>query len=981
MTESNITAPTRLPVLLLALSVVTTAGAWSDINGNKIDDVIETVNANGWAAAFENNNPALRLRIGAFDLPTGIEYAVYVGYDHHPTAIDETALVAVVGLTAPMKTYSAIDYTRTQADFSEIASIASLPGVTRVESIPMMYPTNHIGSRVVRARDSRGLKSSENYQLFPSAQEELGLDGTGVTVAILDTGVNDEPDGITAYPGHESLAGKFVGGGEFFAGNPSLNTPQDQSVNPKDRGPEGWHGTHVAGSAIGTGGQDGFFAGVAPAARLVDCKVLSDAGVGFGSADGVDWCIANLNNDWGLTGDDRIYAGIDVISMSLGCLDCSGDGTTADELIIDAAVNAGLIVCIATGNDDAVNQISSPASADLSVAVGAATHAATLTRSDDLVTDFSNEGPRASDGDADQLDEYKPSVVAPGAGTVSANGDPFSSQGQSYSTKSGTSMSTPHVSGVCALLKQADPTLTGTEARTILQNTAIHHIPSAKGDRPYDPFGLDPNYDPMSGWGEVDAYAAAKEVLNSTSGVQVVQIRAQARPDDGAIDVFWWTQREYSFDGFNVHRAPDLGGAPGSFTQLNGAPIAGTGDPVIEADDNREAYVYVDGDPSLVLGQTYWYQIEWVDGSSGNLEPPVPAEFGNQPLVATIFYSLQHNTPDNDLFVKLGTSGVYDPTTPDYFTLGEGSGRADDSVVHEPANAATATIGYIEWFWSRGFTVADGIAAFLPPSQGHPWFVNVADAGYVNRTGSHTGFSIFVNDFPGSSGGTTYVTDSLNPMPMIDQILAPGYTSTQWIPEQGAVSVAISQLRAEGLEGRIRVEMELADPTASATALISRAQTREFVERAFLSDSGVVGGLLRYDDDTVLPGVEYWYWIETRFADGSTVMSGPVHAKASGSSLTYFSPPRPNPVSGPSIFSFNIGADTAGDGEVPVQLTLHDLRGRLIRTLEAGPRGIGRYWVTWDGTDDGARSVARGIYVVRLAAGGHRSTTKVVVMQ
>src|SRR6185436_10403496 len=159
--------------------------------------------------------------------------------------------------------------------------------------------------------------------------KDLGITGRGVVVGILDTGVNDEPD--NAYPGHESLRGKFVGGGSFFSGQPALNTPIDASENPKHQlDPElTYHGTHVAGTAIGSGGpngmlngaEPGFNAGLAPDARLVDCKVLSDAGLGFGSADALDWLVYNRFNSWGLTGADAIYAGVDVANLSLGGMD------------------------------------------------------------------------------------------------------------------------------------------------------------------------------------------------------------------------------------------------------------------------------------------------------------------------------------------------------------------------------------------------------------------------------------------------------------------------------------------------------------------------------------------------------------------------------------------------------------------------------------------------------------------------------------
>ncbi len=971
-----------LAILGALLAHAPAAFAWSDGNGNKIDDQIEAVDQNGIATAFENNDINQRMLIAVFDLPA-LEYGVYVGYDHHPTLADETALQLAAGAGAPVKTYASIDYTRTQATYAEIQTIAALPGVTRVESIPMMYPTNHVGSRVVRARDSRGLRSSEDFVLFPSTRADMGLDGTGVVVGILDTGVNDEADGITPYAGHESLSGKFLGGGEFYAGDPLLNTPTNQSVNPKDRGPDTWHGTHVAGSAIGNGGQTGFFSGVAPAARLVDCKVLSDAGVGFGSADGVDWCIVNMNNDWGLTGPDLIYSGIDVLNLSLGCLDCSGDGTTASELIIDAAVDAGLIVCIATGNDDAINQIGSPASADKSIAVGAAATQGSLTRTDDAVTSFSNEGPRASDGDADLFDEYKPAVVGPGAGIISANGDPYTTSGEAYHTLSGTSMSTPHVAGVCALLRQADPAIDGMTVRSILQNTAIHHLPSEKGFRAPDPSGIDSNYSPMSGWGMVDAYAAAKEVMNSTSGAQVVRIRAIPRPLDGEIDVLWWSQREYTFDGYNVHRAPDVGGSPGVYSQVNVGLIAPVGDPVIEDDGNRTPYAFVDNDPALTLGQAYWYQIEWVESGVGTLEPAIPVEFGEQPPVATVFYSIKHNAPDNDLFVRIGTSSSYDPDGAQYFTLGEGEGATDEIILHEPANAGTATTGYLEHLWSRTFFVADGVQGFLPPSQGSPWFLDVADAGFINRTGTVESFSMFVNDSPGSSSGTTYVTDSIVPSPTLDQFVVPGFTATLWIPEQTPVATTVLRMNAEGMDGAVRIGLDLSEPSPGSRAHVARGLTHDFAARTVLTGEPIEfdGTRFEYVDREVVPGTAYWYWVRLEQADGRVIMNGPVNAKAKGTTLTFLAAPQPNPVSSSSSVAYAIGADQASNGAVPVSITLHDARGRKVRTLKQGSASAGRYNVHWDGADETGLPVSRGVYYVQFRAGNHTSSSKLVVVR
>jgi len=985
----------RLAGILVALTVlaVRPALAFVDQNTNRLDDRIERVHAIGWNAAFVNDDPTGRMRIGV-ENPLGIVYAVYVRYDHHPGALDQTRLTATGVVMAWPFRY--IDYIESRATWAQIQAILGLPGVTRVEAVPVDYATNHYGSRVVRSRDSRGLAQSENYALFPSVRQDLGLDGDGVVIALLDTGVNDETDTINpGYPGHEALKGKFLGGGEFWCGQALCVTAMNASANPVDHGAEAshYHATHCAGSAMGTGGLGGFFAGVAPGARLVDCKVLSDAGASVGgSPRGGEWCIANRHTLWaGLTPGSK-WQGIDVLSMSLGSTECatgSGTSTGAGSEIIDVAVDSGLVVVIATGNDGSTECIASPASADKSIAVGASAHYRTLARGDDKVTSFSNEGPRDDDGDADHLDEMKPSVIAPGAGIVSANGD-FTSDGTAYVQLSGTSMACPHVAGVAALVLQANPGLTPLQVRAILQNTADHDTPTEKasGDRGQDPFGLDANYDPGCGWGLVDAYAACKEALNSTTGVQVVQIRATAEPALGRVDVRWVTQREHPFLGFNLYRAPDAGGAPGAFVQLNTLPIAAAGDPVIQGDDNRTAYLYADTDPALVVGQRYWYRVDWVDaGGQPHPEPPVPVELGTLARVATAFYSIVHNAVDNDLLVRLGSDADRDPGAlgnADFEELGLGESQQDSARVILPAqippSTGTSTIGTIEHFWSQGFKQGDGAEPFLPPTMAHPWFLRVVDAGFVNRTGRVTGFSLFVNDSPGSPGGVTYVT---NHAPMPQPTLEGGVVPvTLWIPEQQTTAVAVASFHGAADPGGVRLRLELAG-AAGARATVFRGRSDDFAsrERLTLQPLAVPGAGLEYVDAAVEPGVTYHYWIQVQDPSGASFMNGPIAITAGGASITFAAPPRPNPVARGAAFEYAIGADVAAAGTVEVSLRLHDLQGRAVKTLRSGRQGAGQYRVEWNATDDAGRRVAPGMYWLRFRAGAVTQSQRVTVLR
>jgi hypothetical protein len=984
----------------LALGVFAPASAlaYVDANANKIDDIIEQVNAGGWNIAFENADPVNgRMRIGVSN-PLNILYAVYLGYDHHPTAVDEAAVLAAGGTMA--WPFVNIDFIETHATFPQIQLMANLPGVTMVEAIEVHYALNHYGSRIVRARESKGLTKAENYALFPSARNQFGVDGTGVVIGVLDTGVNDETDTINpGYPGHESLKGKFLGGGEFWCGQAACSTPVTGSANPQDHGgaASSLHATHVAGSAMGTGGPSGFFAGVAPGARLVDCKVLSDAGATVGGTNrGLDWCISNRNTLWAGLPAGSIWQGIDVLNLSLGSTECAtgtGTSTGATSTLVNTAVATGMVLAIATGNDDAIDCISSPAAGDNCIAVGASQHLRTLDRTDDQVTTFSNEGPRDDDGDADHFDEYKPSVVAPGAGIISAYGE-STTDGSAYQQLSGTSMAAPHVAGCVALILEAFPSLTPMQIRTIIQNTAEHNIPTAKvsGDRGQDPYGIDINYDPSCGYGLIDVYAAMKEAQNSTSGVQVVRIGAKADVPNTRVDVTWITQREYPFLGFDLYRAPDNNGSPGTFTKLNTLPIPPSvnGDPVIFNDDNRTPYLYQDTDPALTLGQTYWYRVDWIDlGSVAHAEPPVPADYGQLARVATVFYSIAHNAPDNDLEVRVGADLDYDPGSLGQATfevLGLGESQQDSAVVllgaTVPANTGTSTLGTIDHFWSMGFNQGDGAEPFLPPSQATPWFLGVKDGGFVNRTGRATSFSLFVNDTPGSQSGSTYITDHI-PMPQL--LIEGGATPvTLWIPEPQATAVQVAMFSASNTPGAVRLEMRLATGDDGYSATVYRGVENGFETRSQLTAEPLAfrSGALVYMDDTAEPGVTYSYWVQVHEPDGTSFMNGPLSGRVeSRGSITLARPATPNPVRGSTLFEYAIGSDIALAGAVPVTLQLLDLQGRVTRTLHRGDQSAGKYKVTWNLRDDHGARVTPGVYFLRFHAGPVNQQQKVMVVR
>jgi hypothetical protein len=480
--------------------------------------------------------------------------------------------------------------------------------------------------------------------------------------------------------------------------------------------------------------------------------------------------MVHRNTVWN-TGEAGVtYRGVQVVNMSIGGTDAS-DGTDADCAAVNAAVKAGIVVCVATGNDGNTGYMPSPAAADQDVAVGALQDANSLQHGDDIVADYSNEGPRASDGDADHVDEMKPSVLGSGSDIVSVLGDP-ATPGDEYQNINGTSMATPCLAGICALIRQANPTLTPADVREILQNTAEHRTDHGKqAASASDPFDVDPNYHPSWGWGEVDAYAAVKEAMNRST-TQVVVIGTSGVANVGGhleITVHWVTQREVGPNHFTIYRAPDLGGHPGDFEGVS-HQIGPVGSAVIERTANRTPYNWTDADPSLVPGSPYWYQVRWWDAVGvSHIEPAFRVET-DVPLVrARVRWAITHNALDNDIFARFG-SGT-DPAHPAFVRPCGGTGVADSSVVIVPVGFGAMT----RWYFHADLTEVDLVSGFLPPSNANPWFLAVREQGYVNTEGFVDNFSVTTYD---GSGNPLAAYSASNPItPTAEQ-----QTTVFWIP-------------------------------------------------------------------------------------------------------------------------------------------------------------------------------------------------------
>ena len=397
---------------------------------------------------------------------------------------------------------------------SALMDLYSLHGVVVIEMQNVMIPSNDVAAKASRARPS---------DVYSATAYERDYIGDGVVVAVLDTGVDNEHESLNDFddendaPDEDPLSyndHKWVAGYDATSSASSIDGTQD----PDDGN---GHGTHVAGSAIGTGDSSRVHMGTAPGSYLVDIKVLTDSGGtnSQASLNGIQWLINNQNTDWGHNSSTR---GIQVASMSFGSAstplnpgDQGDNGSGSEARLVNDAVNASIVCVIAMGNDGS-NRVPSPASADRAISVGAATDRGTINRTNDNVADYSNTGPRLDDNDDDEWDELKPDITSFGSGIMSATaqtGASFPGQparplaGSDYDEKDGTSMATPIASGIIALMLQADRSLEPQEIKDILRNSS-----EARGTAS-EP-SISDRWNDEWGFGLIDASCAIDTVLN-----------------------------------------------------------------------------------------------------------------------------------------------------------------------------------------------------------------------------------------------------------------------------------------------------------------------------------------------------------------------------------------------------------------------------------------------------------------------------------
>lgn len=261
-------------------------------------------------------------------------------------------------------------------------------------------------------------KPSQPPQELPWGIQRIGADlvwnrttGEGIKVAVLDTGIDLD---------HQDLVSNIKG---------NINC-----INPRKSGDDdNGHGTHVAGIIAAINNQIGVV-GVGPKIYLYAVKVLDRSGSGWLSdiIEGLDWCIKN---------------GIQVVNLSLGA--SSGNQSFYDA--IKKTYQAGIVIVAAAGNNGlSGGAVDYPAKYPETIAVSAVGQ---YTNGILYFADFSSYGPEVD-------------ICAPGVSIKSTYNNGF------YETLSGTSMATPHVSGVAGLILSIKGPLSPDEVKACIENTA-----------------------------------------------------------------------------------------------------------------------------------------------------------------------------------------------------------------------------------------------------------------------------------------------------------------------------------------------------------------------------------------------------------------------------------------------------------------------------------------------------------------------------
>jgi bacillopeptidase F len=385
------------------------------------------------------------------------------------------------------------DVMKKLAKYPEVAKV--LPNETRQLFKPI--PSKGISSNGTASTVEWGVERVGAPQVW-----DMGIDGSGIVVASIDTGVQWD---------HPALKEKYRGYNSMQPNQPDHQVNWFDAIDGEEAPYDDLkHGTHTVGTILGSEPDGSNQIGVAPGAKWIAVKAFSEVGgKDIDLLEAGEWILAPKDAQ----GNPHPELAPDIVNNSWG------GGSSLDEWYLPMVQNwrsANIFPVFAAGNSGPdEGTISNPANYPESFAVAA-------TDDKNSLAWFSSRGPSP-------YDDIKPDVSAPGVSIRSAVPT------NDYELMSGTSMATPHIAGVVALLKQANSSLTIEQLEQTLMDTAI---PLTNSDYP-----ASPNYG--FGHGFVNAYNAIKSV---NAGTGMIQGEVVYDGIDAAKPTYQHTPLEYIFD-------------------------------------------------------------------------------------------------------------------------------------------------------------------------------------------------------------------------------------------------------------------------------------------------------------------------------------------------------------------------------------------------------------------------------------------------
>ena len=509
---------------------------------------------------------------------------------------------------------------------SLMRQIAGNPNVEYVEvdklNKPFLTPNDtRFSEQFGLGSGAGGIRATEAWDI---------TSGAGSVVAVLDTGITSHSDlAANLLPGYDFIIDTAVSvdgnGRDADASDPGDGYNANECGTGVPASNSSWHGTHVAGTIAAVTNNAKGVAGVAYGAKVVPVRVLGKCG-GYDSdiADAIVWASGGT-----VSGVPANANPAEVINLSLGG---SGACGTTTQTAINGAVGRGTTLVIAAGNDNTNVSNASPANCNNVVAVGSIT--STGARSS-----FSNYGALVD-------------IAAPGSAILSTlNAGARTPGAESYASYSGTSMATPHVAGVVALIQSvSNPAKTPAQIEALLKSSA-RAFPST----PSQPIGAGivnakAAVDAAGGGGGVNV-APTANFTSSASGL-TVSFTDTSTDSDGSI-----ASRSWSFgDGTTSTTAnpSKTYAAAGTYS----VTLTATDDDGATNTRSGSVTVSAGGGGGTVLGNGVPVTgLASAAGTSLNYTIVVPAGASNLNLVTS------GGTGDSDLYVKSGsapTDTVYD---------------------------------------------------------------------------------------------------------------------------------------------------------------------------------------------------------------------------------------------------------------------------------------------------------------------------------